>query len=215
MVFYAIFLKVSSCVRPYHRCDQGRKETWLLQFFVLTFKEFQIAIWFGMLLEDIQELLPLIMPRQFICKFVFVWVKERCSQMLGRITPTLIYYLKDLNITYLEFYSMFHHHIEDHVLLINDKPNKAICNSHYNCVFLESFKGQHLTKSNIQVMDLCLCLWLILKHLPHALMMKNHHPYMCILFCPPFCHFEPSYSWFMQFKSEQQWRSFICVYLVW
>jgi hypothetical protein len=81
---------------------------------------------------------------------------------------------------------MFHHHMEDHVLLINDKPNKAICNSHYNRVFLESFKGQHLSNYNIQVMDLCLHLWLILKHLPHVLIMKKHYPYMCILFCPPF-----------------------------
>jgi hypothetical protein len=43
---------------------------------------------------------------------------------------------------------MFHHHMEDHVLLINDKLNKAICNSYYNHVFLESFKGQHLSKCN-------------------------------------------------------------------
>jgi hypothetical protein len=108
MVFYVIFLKVQFCkgvivCEIIHRCDQGRKETWLLQLFVLTFKEFQIAIWFGMLLEGIHELLPLLMLRQFICKFVFVWGKERCSQMLGRITPTLIYYFKDLNIMYLKF----------------------------------------------------------------------------------------------------------------
>jgi hypothetical protein len=52
----------------------------------------------------------------------------------------------------------------------------------------------------IQVMDLCRRLWPIFKHLPHALIMKEHYPYMCILFCPPFYHFEPKYYRFMQYK---------------
>ncbi len=92
---------------------------------------------------------------------------------------------------------MFHHHMEDHVLLINDKPNKVVSNSHYNHVFLDTCQSVI-----IQVMNLCLCLWPILKHLLHVLIMKEHYPYMCKLFCPPFCRFEPNYYWFMQYKGS-------------
>ncbi len=67
------------------------------------FKEFQVVIWFCMLLKDIHELLPLLMPKQFVRKFAFVWGKDKCSQTLGRITITLTYYLKDLNVEYSKF----------------------------------------------------------------------------------------------------------------
>jgi hypothetical protein len=88
------------------------------------------------------------MPNQFIHKFVFVWGQEKCFERLGRIIPTLVYYLKDLSIVYLKFGSRFHFSIDDHRFIIDDEPNKVIINSQYNQIFLEAFNEQ-ISISNI------------------------------------------------------------------
>jgi hypothetical protein len=52
---------------------------------------------------------------------------------------------------------------EDQTLLIDDEPNKAFWNPKWNGFFLESFKGQMLSKNKVQWLDLTshLCLPLL------------------------------------------------------
>jgi len=88
--------------------------------------------------------------KQYIFKFAFVCGRDKCSQTLGRITSALNYYLKDLNIEYSKVLIKVHHHIEDNTWFINDKPNKVIWNSWYNCVFLELLSAWFLSRCNIQ-----------------------------------------------------------------
>jgi len=123
------------------------KRCGLLKFFALVFKEFQVVIWFCMLLKDIHELLPLFMPKQFICKFTFVWGRNKCSQTLGRITPTLTIILRICTLSILSFSQGSSSYKGP---FIDDRPNKAIWNPWYNCVFLELLRGQLLSRCNIQ-----------------------------------------------------------------
>jgi hypothetical protein len=39
-----------------------------------------------MLLEDVFEILPLLMPKTFINQFVFVWGREQCIGTMGQLT---------------------------------------------------------------------------------------------------------------------------------
>jgi hypothetical protein len=43
------------------------------------FEHFYIFIWSYMLLEDVLEILPLLMPKILINQFVFVWGHEQCT----------------------------------------------------------------------------------------------------------------------------------------
>jgi hypothetical protein len=101
------------------------------------------------LLKGIHQLLPLLMPRQFICKFAFVWGRERHSHMLGRITPTLTYILtiwalciQSCNLGFIIIWRTLHCSLMTNV-------RKDIRNSYYNYVVFESFKEWHLSKCNI------------------------------------------------------------------
>jgi hypothetical protein len=50
-----------------------------------------------MLLEDVLEILPLLMPKIFINQFVFVWGCEQCTSTTGQLARSIYYYLKDLD----------------------------------------------------------------------------------------------------------------------
>jgi hypothetical protein len=50
-----------------------------------------------MLLEDVLEILPLLMPKTFIDQFVFVWGCGQCITTIGQFTHLVYYYLKDLD----------------------------------------------------------------------------------------------------------------------
>jgi hypothetical protein len=47
------------------------------------FEHFYIVIWSCMLLEDVSEILPLLMPKTFVDQFVFVWGCEQCTTTMG------------------------------------------------------------------------------------------------------------------------------------
>jgi hypothetical protein len=47
------------------------------------FEQFYIVIWSCMLLKDVLEILPLLMPKTFIDQFVFVWGHEQCITTIG------------------------------------------------------------------------------------------------------------------------------------
>jgi hypothetical protein len=50
-----------------------------------------------MLLEDVFEILPLLMPKTLIDQIVFVWGCEQCIATMGQFTHSIYYYLKDLD----------------------------------------------------------------------------------------------------------------------
>jgi len=58
---------------------------------------FYIVIWLCMLLEDVFEILPLLMPKILIDQFVFAWGHEQCITTMGQLTLSIYYYLKDLD----------------------------------------------------------------------------------------------------------------------
>ncbi len=45
-------------------------------FFTKTFEKIYVAIWFGMKLEDVLEVFPMFMPKNFMDQFIFIWGHE-------------------------------------------------------------------------------------------------------------------------------------------
>jgi hypothetical protein len=45
-------------------------------FLAQAFEHFYIVIWLCMLLEDVLEILPLLMPKTFVHQFAFIWGRE-------------------------------------------------------------------------------------------------------------------------------------------
>jgi hypothetical protein len=70
-------------------------------FLTKAFEKFYITIWSCMKLEDVLEVLPMFMPKNFMDQFVFIWGHEQCSKMVSQISLESHYYLKDLKCIYL------------------------------------------------------------------------------------------------------------------
>jgi hypothetical protein len=66
---------------------------------------------------------------------------------------------------------------EDQTLLINDEPNKVLRNLKWTSIFLESFRGQMLSKNKVQWLDLPFHLWPPLVGLPLAKMVQVHYDF--------------------------------------
>jgi hypothetical protein len=64
------------------------------------FQKFHIIIWSCMKLEDVLEVFPMLMPKSFLYRFIFISGLEQCSKMSGEISPGSHYYLKDLKHVY-------------------------------------------------------------------------------------------------------------------
>jgi hypothetical protein len=64
------------------------------------FQKFHIIIWSCMKLEDVLEVFPMLMPKSFLDRFIFIWGHEQCSKTFGEISPKSHYYLKDLKRVY-------------------------------------------------------------------------------------------------------------------
>jgi hypothetical protein len=69
-------------------------------FFNKAFQKFHITIWSCMKLEDVLEVFPMLMPKSFLYRFIFISGLEQCSKMSGEISPGSHYYLKDLKHVY-------------------------------------------------------------------------------------------------------------------
>jgi hypothetical protein len=69
-------------------------------FLLKAFEIFYITIWSCMKLEDVMEVLPMLMPKNFMDRFVFIWGREQCSKTVGQISLGSYYYLKDLKHIY-------------------------------------------------------------------------------------------------------------------
>jgi hypothetical protein len=86
------------------------------------FKNFYIAIWSCMKLEDVLEVLPILM---LVDEFVFIWGCEQCWKTFGQIIMGSYYCIKDLKRVYYACCGL-PYGIDDQTLLINDKPSKTL-----------------------------------------------------------------------------------------
>jgi hypothetical protein len=46
-----------------------------------------------MLLEDVMEILPILVPQVFVNQFVFIWGHEQCSMTSNQLKVGTYYYL--------------------------------------------------------------------------------------------------------------------------
>ncbi len=146
-------------------------------FLVKAFEKFYVAIWSCMKLEDVLEVLPMFMPKKFVDWFLFIWGREQCSKTIGQISPGSHYCLKDLKCVYDGCCGLPDGR-EDQTSLIDDEPSKAIHNSKCSGFFLESFKGQMLSKNKVQWLDLASCLWPPLVGLLLAKIVQVYYDFM-------------------------------------
>jgi len=69
-------------------------------FFSKVFNYFYIVIWSCMKLEDVLEVLPMLIPQNFLEWFVFILGHKQCSKTFVEISSGSHYYLKDLKQEY-------------------------------------------------------------------------------------------------------------------
>jgi len=98
------------------------------------------------------------MLETFLEWFIFIWGHEQCSKMFGQISFGSHYYLKDLEQVYYACPGLPYGK-EDQTLLIDNEPTKVFQNLKWIGLFLESFRGQMLSKNKVQLLDLTSCLW--------------------------------------------------------
>jgi hypothetical protein len=92
-----------------------------------------------MLFKDVFEILPLLMHKNLIDQFVFVWGCQQCITTMSQFTRLVYYYLKDLDraqfackgLPYVD---------KDQTLFIDDEPSKAFQNPKWSGFFLEPFE---------------------------------------------------------------------------
>jgi hypothetical protein len=99
-----------------------------------------------MLLEDVLEILPLLMPKILINQFVFVWGHEQCITTTNQLTRSIYYYLKDLDRVHLACKGLPYGD-KDQTLLIDDEPSKAFQNPKWNGLFLSHLEDVSYPKT--------------------------------------------------------------------
>jgi hypothetical protein len=120
-----------------------------------------------MLLEDVLEILPLLMPKILINQFVFVWGHEQCTATTGQLERSIYYYLKDLDRIHLACKGLPYGN-RGQTLFIDDEPSKAFQNPKWNGLFLEPFRQREFSKNKVQWLNLASRFWPALKGLPFA-----------------------------------------------
>ncbi len=109
------------------------------------------------------------------------------------ITPKSYYHMKDLKCVY-SAYCGLPYGMENQTLLIDDKPNKVFQNG----FFLESFRGEILSRNKVQLLNLASWLWLAFIKLPFARIVQDHYDFMLKYFMPCLSSSSRNYCWFMQ-----------------
>jgi hypothetical protein len=84
-----------------------------------------------MLLKNILQILPLLMPKSLVDQFVFVWGHEQCTTITNMFTHLVYYYLKDLDQVHLACRGLPYGD-KDETLVIDKEPNKALRNLKWN-----------------------------------------------------------------------------------
>ncbi len=152
-------------------------------FLFMTFNYFYIGIWSYMKLEDVLEVLPMLVPKNLLDLFVFIWGREQCSKTCGEISFESHYYLMDLKRVYYACRGLPYGK-GDQTFLINNEPNKALQNLNWGVLYLESLKGQMLSNNKVQWLHLASCLWPPLVELPLDKMVQVYYDYMVKYFKP-------------------------------
>ncbi len=130
--------------------DKAKMEviTKMEDFHVKAFEKFYTAIWSCMKPEDVLEVFLMFMLKNFVDQSIFIRGCGQCSKMASQISPRSHYCVKDLKRIYYGCHGLPYGK-EDQTLLIDDEPSKAFQNSKWNGLFLESFKGQMLSKNKV------------------------------------------------------------------
>jgi hypothetical protein len=85
---------------------------------------------------------------------------------------------------------------------IDNEPNKVIRNSKWSGLFLESFRGQILSKNKVQWLDLASCSWPPLVGLPLTKMVQVHCDFMVKYSKPWLSSSLKNYYWFFQYMGS-------------
>ncbi len=85
---------------------------------------------------------------------------------------------------------------EDQTLLIDNELNKVFQNLKWIGLFLESFKGQMLSKNKVQWLDFASHLWSPLVELPLAKTVQVHYDYI-VKYFKPHLSSSKNYYWFV------------------
>ncbi len=99
--------------------------------------------------------------------------REQWSKTSSQISPRSYYYLKDLKRVYYGCCGLPYGR-ENQTLLIEGEPCKTLQNPKWSDLFLESFKGELLSKNKVQLLDLASHLWLALIKLPLTNTIRDH-----------------------------------------
>jgi len=127
-----------------------------------------------MKLEDMLEVFPMLISNTFLDYFVFSLGCEQWSKTSSQISLGSYYYLKDLKRVYYGCCGL-PYGSENQTLLIEGEPCKTLQNPKWSGLFLESFKGELLSKNKVQLLDLASHLWLALIKLPLTNTIRDHY----------------------------------------
>ncbi len=109
------------------------------------------------------------------------------------ITLKSYYHIKDLKCVYYACRGL-PYGMEDQTLLIDDKPNKVFQNG----FFLESFKGEILSRNKVQLLNLASWLRPTLIKLPFTRIIQDHYDSMLKYSTPCLSYSLQNYCWSMQ-----------------
>ncbi len=126
-----------------------------------------------MLLEDVLEILPLLMPKILInqfCVCLGTWTMHY-NNGSTRTFNLLLFEGLGSSSPCLQRFALWD---RDQTLFIDDEPSKAFQNPKWNELFLEPFKGRELSKNKVQWLNLASRLWPTLKGLPFTKMIYAH-----------------------------------------
>jgi len=92
-------------------------------------------------------------------------------------------------------------------MFIDDEPNKALQNFKCSNPFLESFRGEKLSKNKVQRLDLASCLWSTLIGLPLVEIIGVHCEIIVQCSKPHLMSSSLNYSWFIQYMKSDNGES--------
>ncbi len=85
-------------------------------------------------------------------------------------------------------------------MLIDEKTSKTFQNAKWSGLFLESFKGELLSKNKVQLLDLASHLWPTLIKLLLMSTIRGHYDIL-VKYCRHHLSSSQNYSWFMQYMN--------------
>ncbi len=118
----------------------------------------------------------------------------------GQISFGSYYYLEDLKCVYYGCHGLPYGK-ENQTLLIDDEPNKTFQNLKWSGLFLESLRGELLSRNKMQLLDLASHLWLALMKLLSTDTIWDHYNILVKYFKPHLNYSSRNYSWLVQYMN--------------